>query len=139
MEVVEILGALETGSPSVVTVGVFDGVHIGHQSIMRAAVQEARKGHLRSVAITFDRNPEDYFRPSEPFPCITTLSQKLGLIAGQHLDLTLVLPLSRHILEMPAEKFVTDILHEKLEAVSVVMGSDFAFGKDRKGDAGLLL
>ena len=139
MEVVAKLEDLLPGPPSVVTVGVFDGVHLGHQEIMNKVTSFACAQSLRSVAVTFDRDPEEIVNPSKPPYRITTLEQKLRLIADQKIDLALVLPLSGRILEMTAEQFVTGVLCNRLNAVSIVVGEDFAFGKGRVGNADLLL
>jgi len=121
----------------VVTVGVFDGVHLGHQAIMRIIETGAEGYSARSVVITFDRNPVELAADSVP-PYITTLRQKLGLIAQQGINLAVVLPLERRIIDMPAEEFVSSVLCEKLAALQVVVGTNFRFGRERSGDVRLL-
>ena len=125
-------------APSVVTVGVFDGVHLGHQAIMGQVRSSAGELGVRSVAVTFDRNPQELVNPSHPVPYICTLRQKLALIEEQGMDIALVLPLDRELLDMPAEQFVADILHDRLCAVKLVVGANFRFGKGRAGNAQLL-
>ena len=126
------------GTSSVVTIGVFDGVHLGHQAIMSQVRFAAQELGVRSVAVTFDRNPQELVHPSHPVPYICTLRQKLALIEQQGIDAALVLPLERKLLDMPAEQFVTEILHGKLCAVKLVVGANFRFGKGRAGSAQLL-
>lgn len=138
MKIIRNLEDIKPGAPSVVTIGVFDGVHLGHQEIMRIVGSTAQARGARSVVVTFDRNPEEIVHPSNPVPYITTLPQKLDLIAQQGIDLTVVLPLEKWLVDMPAEDFVSRILHEKLGAVQVVVGPDFVFGKGRAGNTELL-
>ena len=138
---VEVLYSLEElvqDIPSVITIGVFDGVHIGHQAIMRIVKADASELGARSVAVTFRYNPEEVLHPGSKIRYISTLRQKLELIAEQGMDLTLVLPVERWLLDMSAEKFTTDILCKKLSAVQVVVGKNFFFGKNRSGNVELL-
>ena len=138
MEMIRRLEDLKTGVPSVVTIGVFDGVHLGHQAIMKIVKSASEKRNARSAVFTFDRNPEELINPGREVPYITTLHQKLKLIEEQGIDLAIVIPLESSILSMPAEQFVTDILHDKLSAIQIVIGESFAFGSRRAGDITLL-
>ena len=138
METVRRLEDLEVGAPSVVTVGVFDGVHVGHQAIMCIVKADAAELGARAVAVTFDRDPEELVNPAKAVPYVTTLRRKVELIAEQDMDLAVVLPLERSLMDMSAERFVSSVLHEKLSAVQVVVGANFAFGKGRAGNVGLL-
>lgn len=138
MDIIRRIEDIPPGMPSVVTVGVFDGVHLGHQAIMSQVRSAAQKLGVRSVAVTFDRNPQELVNPSHPVPYISTLRQKLGLVEEQGMDIALVLPLDRELLDMPPEQFVTDILHERLCAVKLVVGANFRFGKGRAGNVQLL-
>ena len=138
MEVIRNIEDLNSVVTSVVTVGVFDGVHLGHQEIMRTVKNAAEEKSARSVVVTFDRIPEQLVHPSNVVPYITTLPQKLELIEQQGIDMTVVLPLERWVIDMPAEEFVSEILHKKLGAVQVVVGCDFVFGKGRTGNVKLL-
>lgn len=138
MDVVRSLDDIVPGHPSVVTVGVFDGVHVGHQEIMRIVTEESAKTSARSVAITFDRNPVEMIRPSRFVKYVTTLEQKLRLIEEQGIETTVLLPLEHEIIDLSGRDFVAKILHDKLSALRVVVGSDFAFGKNRSGDVNLL-
>lgn len=123
---------------SVVTIGVFDGVHLGHQAIMRAVCESARRRRARAVAVTFDRLPEETVRLDSAPAYITTIRQKMTLIADQGLDRSLVLEADRKLLSMPAEEFVREVLWERLQAAEVVVGHSFAFGRGRAGDVELL-
>lgn len=138
MQIIHSLDDIQPGEPSVVTVGVFDGVHLGHQAIMQIVKTAADSVGARSVAVTFSGNPEEYVHPDITVPYITTLRQKLRLIERQRMDMTVVLPLEPAIMEMSAEEFVTDVLSRRLRATQVIVGSNFAFGKGRAGDVKLL-
>lgn len=138
METISSISDMIPGLPSVVTVGVFDGVHLGHQEIMRIVRAEASAIGARSVVVTFDRNPVALAGPGTVVPSITTLQQKLDLIEAQGIGLTVVLPVSKELMGLTAECFVTDILYKRLKAVRVVVGSDFVFGKGRSGSIDLL-
>jgi riboflavin kinase/FMN adenylyltransferase len=137
MEIVRGLEDLKPGIPSVVTVGVFDGVHLGHKAIMQAVKATADEMGARSVAVTFDRNPEELVKSIRP-QYITTLEQKLALIGEQGIDLAVVLLLEKNVLDMTAEEFIEVVIHERLSATHVVVGANFVFGKGRGGDARLL-
>ncbi len=137
------------GFPSGVaaTVGNFDGVHMGHQSLLAALNEEAARLGLPSLAVTFDPNPRHFFKrskagnSSDPLPPeldLTPLPRKLDLLAAQGVKATLVLPFAEALAERTAEDFTMEILHKALGARSVIAGYDCCFGKDRKGDAALL-
>jgi riboflavin kinase/FMN adenylyltransferase len=128
----------ENAARSVVTIGVFDGVHLGHQAIMRTLGETARRHKARSVAITFDRLPEEALNREGPPPYITAIRQKMDLIARQGLDSALVLHADRKLLSMCADDFVREVLVEKLHVAEVVVGHSFVFGKGRAGNVDLL-
>ncbi|MHB0913408.1 MAG: bifunctional riboflavin kinase/FAD synthetase [Armatimonadota bacterium] len=124
--------------PSVVAVGVFDGVHLGHQAIMRTVCESAKMRGCRSVVVTFDRNPEELMSGPEIAPHIMSLRCKLALIEEQGIDLALVLPLDKRILTMTADEFMDAVLRCGLGAVEVVVGPDFVFGRNRAGNTATL-
>ena len=138
METIRRLDDLKPGLASVVTVGVFDGVHLGHQAIMRIVKAAAAEHAARSIVVTFDRNPQELLCPAGSMPYITTLRQKLALISKQDMDVAVVLPLKQDLIDMPPEQFVSDVLHGKLRAIQLVVGTNFAFGKGRAGKVELL-
>lgn len=138
MKIVRSLDKLVPGPASVVTVGVFDGVHLGHQTIMRIVKADAIERNARAVAVTFDRLPEELTHPETEARYITTLDQKLELIAEQGMDQAVVMRLEQKLLDMPAERFIADVLCEKLRTTQLVVGTNFAFGKGREGNLDLL-
>ena len=124
--------------PSVVALGVFDGIHLGHREILTRAVERARADGLKSVACTFDRHPMEILQPDRaPLP-LTTLDERLELMAGTGLDATLVLPFTRELARLEPEAFVGEVLLDRLRARVVVVGTDHRFGRGARGDARLL-
>jgi riboflavin kinase/FMN adenylyltransferase len=105
---------------------------------MRIVTEDASKLSARSVAITFDRNPMELIRPSRFIKYVTTLDQKLQLIAEQGIETAVVIPLNHEILDMTGPEFVAEVLQKRLSAVRLVVGTDFAFGKNLSGNVKLL-
>jgi riboflavin kinase/FMN adenylyltransferase len=120
--------------PSVVTVGNFDGVHRGHQTVLREMVARAQALHARSVAVTFDPHPVRVVRPHIPLRLITQQEQKLAWLAHSGLDAVLVLPFTRELSRLTARDFARTILHDSLKAVEVHEGDNFRFGADADAD-----
>ncbi|MGH9107766.1 MAG: bifunctional riboflavin kinase/FAD synthetase [Acidimicrobiales bacterium] len=126
------------GRGSVVTIGAFDGVHLGHRRLIERARTAAHEIGAVSVAVTFDRHPALVVRPSSAPLLLTDLDEKLSLLAGTGLDLTVVLRFDSHRASEPAEDFVAEVLVGYLHARAVVVGHDFHFGRNREGDVALL-
>jgi riboflavin kinase/FMN adenylyltransferase len=122
-----------------IAIGAFDGVHLGHQAVLRLVQDLAHARGLSATVLTFDRHPAEVVRP-ESAPCLlTTLDQKLELIeATGAVDEILVLPFDATRSKEPAEQFVEELLASALRARLVVVGSDFHFGYRRHGDVPLL-
>ena len=119
--------------PSIVTIGNFDGVHLGHVAVLGAMVAEARRAGARAVAVTFDPHPAVVHRPdSAPAP-VTGLADRLDLLAATGLDATLVLPYTLEFARQTPEAFVRDCLVEPLGMTRVVVGRDVRFGRDNSG------
>ena len=115
-------------TPSVVTVGFFDGVHKGHQAVFARVVEEAVTRGLRSVAVTFDRHPREVLSPGSEPRLMTTVERKAELIAACGIDLLVVLPFDRDFSLVTAEAFVRDILVGGIHAQHAAMGANFTFG-----------
>jgi riboflavin kinase / FMN adenylyltransferase len=124
--------------PSVVALGVFDGVHLAHRAILDRAVARARVARGTAVACTFDPHPAEILQPGRaPLP-ITTLDERLDLIAMSGLDVTVVVPFTPTLAAMEPETFVTDVLAGRLGAREVVVGFNHRFGRGARGDERLL-
>lgn len=123
----------ETIGPSAVTVGKFDGVHLGHQALLRATRAEAEARGLRAGVITFDRHPLEALNPAAAPPYITPLPEKLDLLARAGMDLCILLRLEDGVLAWPAHEFVQTTLMKCAQARYVLAGPDFQYGYKRSG------
>ena len=122
----------------VVTIGVFDGVHRGHQSIIGRAVHIARVRHLPVVVITFDPHPDEVVRPGSHPPDLTSARRLAELLAGLGVDALCVLPFTVEFSRLSPDEFVRVVLAERLHAAAVVVGENFRFGHKAAGDVPLL-
>ena len=138
MEVVGPDECTPTSSGAAVTVGAYDGVHLGHRQVIGHLRDLAQARQLETVVVTFDRHPATVVRPESAPPTLTDLEQKLELLAGCGVDRTVVVTFDRARSNETAEDFVTTVLVEALRARLVVVGRDFHFGHGRKGDVALL-
>lgn len=120
--------------PSVVTVGAFDGVHRGHRTLVRRAVDAARDRGVRSAAVTFDPHPSAVLRPGSEPPRLQTLDDRVATLADAGVDLVVVLGFTRELASLPPEAFLERVLVERLKAVKVVVGTNFRFGHKAAGD-----
>ncbi|MEU5939193.1 bifunctional riboflavin kinase/FAD synthetase [Micromonospora sp. NPDC047548] len=123
---------------SVVTIGVFDGVHKGHQATIGHAVARARELGVRSVVVTFDPHPAEVVRPGSHPAVLTEPARKAELVESLGVDVLCVVPFTPEFSRLPAEAFVHDILVEHLHAALVVVGDNFRFGHRAAGDVTLL-
>jgi riboflavin kinase/FMN adenylyltransferase len=125
-------------SPSVVTVGFFDGVHLGHQDVFRRTVEAAKARGARSVAVTFDRHPRETLTPGQEPRLLTTVERKASLIEACGIDVLVVLAFTKELSLMPAETFVRDVLVGGLHAVHARVGANFTFGHRAAGTVATL-
>lgn len=123
---------------SVITIGVFDGVHRGHQRIVGTAVEEARRRGLRSVVITFDPHPDEVVRPGTHPPLLAGTKRRIELLEGLGADAVVVVPFTLELSRMAPDDFVQSVLVDRLHAAHVIVGEDFRFGHKAKGDVALL-
>src|SRR3954463_15376082 len=124
--------------PTVLTLGVFDGLHLGHQRIMKTVVERARATGTVATAITFDPHPRAVLHPESAPPLLQTLDQRLANFEVLGIDQAIVIRFTREFASQPAEDFLTDIVHDRLHAKEVYLGKGFAFGKNRGGNIDLL-
>ncbi|MGO8863521.1 MAG: bifunctional riboflavin kinase/FAD synthetase [Acidimicrobiales bacterium] len=125
-------------SGTAVTIGAYDGVHLGHRALLRDLSQRAASAGLSTVVVTFDRHPAGVVRPESAPLQLTDLEQKLELLATCGVDRTLVIAFDRTRADETAEDFVKEVLVDTLRARLVVVGEDFHFGHGRKGNVALL-
>lgn len=125
-------------SRTVVTIGNFDGVHLGHRAILNRVCHRARELGGQGVAITFDPHPLKVLRPELHLPLLTTPAQKLDLLAASGLEAVVVLPFTPAFAALAARDFVTQYFCERLRVREVVVGHDYSFGRGREGNIDLL-
>jgi riboflavin kinase/FMN adenylyltransferase len=117
----------------VVTVGNFDGVHVGHREILRIVTRRARDRGGEAAVYTFEPHPRKVLRPDAAPRLLTTLEQKLELIEAEGVDLAIVERFDRAFAARSAVEFVRDVLHARMHPEEVYVGYDFRFGHDREG------
>jgi riboflavin kinase / FMN adenylyltransferase len=129
---------LTGGVGSVVTIGAYDGVHLGHRAVIGEVRRIADARGVKSAVVTFDRHPASVVRPASAPKLLTSLEQKLELLESTGVDITVVVPFDHERATESAESFVHEVIVGTLGARAVVVGSDFHFGKDRRGNIDLL-
>ena len=130
--------AAQAAGPAVVALGTFDGVHLGHRAILRAAVERGHGLGVPAVACTFDPHPIEVLQPGRAPGAISSLDDRLASIAECGLAGTVVIEFTRAIAAMEPETFVTDVLAGRLRAREVVVGFNHTFGRGARGNAELL-
>ena len=125
---------MERLGPCVVAIGVFDGVHQGHQALLADAAREARRTNVLSVALTFDRDPDQIVTPHAAAPQLLTLDDKCRFIVECGIQVVLVVPFTERTAQTPAEEFLDEVLGSCCDATAVYVGADFRFGATAAGD-----
>jgi len=133
------LGREEPPRGSVLSIGNFDGVHVGHQAVLRHVVDRASILGTAAAAMTLDPHPVKLLRPRQAPRLLSTLSQRLELIARTGIEVVMVVPFTHRLARMQAVDFVRDIIVERLGVREVYIGANFRFGADRGGDVDLLV
>jgi riboflavin kinase/FMN adenylyltransferase len=123
---------------TVVTIGAYDGVHRGHQTVIGQVRRIAGDQGMKTAVVTFDRHPASVVRPESAPPLLTDLEQKLELLGETGVDYAYVIHFDEARSKEPAEDFVIEVLVECLNARTVVVGEDFHFGHRRRGNVALL-
>jgi riboflavin kinase/FMN adenylyltransferase len=123
---------------AVVTVGTFDGVHLGHRALIAETISIARATGRRAVGVTWDRHPAMTLRPDKAPPMLSTQERKLELLSETGLDRLIVLVFDKELSQVPAERFVDEILVRGIGMRHIVSGSRWRFGHKAKGNVDLL-
>jgi riboflavin kinase / FMN adenylyltransferase len=126
------------GERTVVTIGAYDGVHLGHLAVINQVKELAAREHARSVVLTFDRHPAEIVRPESAPQLLTSPEQRLELLDATGLDATVVLHFDEAQSKESPESFIERVLIENLAVKIVVVGEDFHFGSHRAGNVRLL-
>jgi riboflavin kinase/FMN adenylyltransferase len=139
MKIIRDLDELSTPfEDAVVTIGNFDGIHLGHREIFRRVVRRSREIGGPSVVYTFMPHPLKVLSPDHAPPLINTSAEKELLIEASCIDVLICAPFTRALAELPAHRFVREFLVERIGVSHLVVGYDYLFGKDRTGDVQLL-
>jgi riboflavin kinase / FMN adenylyltransferase len=123
---------------TVLTLGVFDGLHLGHQRIMQTVVERAKATNAVPTVITFDPHPRAVLHPENAPPLLQTLDQRLANFEVLGIEQAIVIRFDKEFAATDAETFLADIVHERLQAKEVYLGKGFFFGKNRGGNIELL-
>lgn len=139
MNVIRAANELKPGSRKVcVAIGVFDGVHLGHQQVIRQTIADAQQHEAISVVVTFDCHPNSVVAPERTPPLIYALSKKLRVIESMGIATTLLVHFDKTFSQIPAEEFIRGLARDFKNIHSVCVGSNFTFGHKRQGNVELL-
>ncbi len=122
----------------VLTIGVFDGVHRGHQELIGRAVKAGRSRGVPTVLMTFDPHPMEVVFPGSHPAQLTTLTRRAELVEEMGIDVFLVMPFTADFMKLTPDRYVHELLVERLHVVEVMVGENFTFGKKAAGNVGLL-
>lgn len=136
MRIIRSIDAYDRADDLLLSIGVFDGVHVGHRAVLRSLVDQRRPGTL-AAALTFERHPQAFLHPGEAPKAITTTDEKVNLLDGCGLDVLFLLPFDERIAGLEAHAFLRDVLVERLHVKLLVVGENWRFGKERGGDVEL--
>ena len=128
----------EIARPTVLTLGVFDGLHLGHQLVISTVVERARATGAVPTVITFDPHPRAVLHPESAPPLLQTLDQKVEAFGVLGVEQTIVIRFTDEFAHVRAADFLRDVVHERLQAKEVYLGRGFAFGRGREGNIELL-
>ncbi|MBR1389068.1 MAG: riboflavin biosynthesis protein RibF [Prevotella sp.] len=131
MKTISLSADVRMAAPSVATIGCFDGIHRGHQLLVRMVLEEARQRGMVPTVITFDRQPRQLFDPSFRPQLLSTLEEKEACLREMGVELLVVLPFTKEMAALSAEAFMRQVLREQLNVQVLMTGYDNRFGRDR--------
>ncbi|MCG2722706.1 MAG: bifunctional riboflavin kinase/FAD synthetase [Thermodesulfovibrionales bacterium] len=139
MEIIRGLGNLNKSYPNtVLTIGNFDGVHLGHQKILSMVMKEARARKGTPIVMTFDPHPMKVLAPERDVRLLITFEEKVLLMKRAGVRVLLSIPFTKEFANMLPEHFITEVLVNKIRAKAIIIGSQYVFGKHKKGTIDLL-
>ncbi len=139
MKIIEAIETLEKPfNKAVLSIGNFDGVHIGHQALFHTAIEKAESIDGTAIAMTFNPHPMRVLRQENHPPLITLYEQKAELIAKTGMDVLICIPFTKQFAALSAREFVQDLLIDRIGMQAIVVGQDYSFGKHREGNIPLL-
>jgi riboflavin kinase/FMN adenylyltransferase len=137
MQVEVELAKLSPKRDTLLTIGVFDGVHLGHRHLMGKLTELARKQNLDNGVITFSRNPKEVLKPQGQLPLLTDIARRIELIKDEGVDEVIPLVFTPELAQLTPKEFL-ELLKKQLKMKGLVIGPDFALGKNREGNADVL-
>jgi riboflavin kinase/FMN adenylyltransferase len=138
MNIIRAATELGGGKKVCLAIGFFDGVHLGHQQIIRQTISDARQHDALALVVTFDKHPNSIVAPEKVPPLIYSLPQKLRAIESLGVDALLLIQFDQKFSEQPGEVFIHSLVCELGKIHSICVGADFVFGNKRSGDVALL-
>jgi riboflavin kinase/FMN adenylyltransferase len=123
---------------AVITIGNFDGVHIGHQALLHEVIEKADAINGTAIAMTFEPHPMRVLKQNNHPPLITLYEQKKELIERSGIDVLICVPFTKKFAALSAEEFIKDLLIEKIGMKAIIVGEDYTFGKNREGNLAVL-
>lgn len=137
MDTITSLKTIEIIKESVVTIGNFDGLHRGHQVLIKKATEYAKKNNISSIVFTFKNHPVNYFKPHSVKNIITN-SEKIEILKSMNVDYVINIPFDEYMTKISAQDFVKHILFDKLKCRKAIVGHDFKFARKKEADAHML-
>ncbi|MFI5208675.1 MAG: adenylyltransferase/cytidyltransferase family protein, partial [Gemmatimonadales bacterium] len=123
---------------TVLTVGTFDGVHLGHRAVLHEIARRAKAARLTSVLVTFEPHPLEVINPAAAPPLLTLPEEKRAILAEMPVDRVEFVPFTEELRNFPPERFVREVLEARFHIAELVIGHDHGFGRGRSGDEDLL-
>ena len=137
MQVEEELASFSPDRDSILTIGVFDGVHLGHRRLITELIRQARQKDLLAGVVTFRHHPEDLLSGGKRLPFLTDIKTRTKLLKDEGVDFIVTLSFTKELAGLSARQFI-NLLRQHLRMRGLVIGSDFALGKGREGDTGAI-
>lgn len=137
MQVEKELAKLQPEKDTLLTIGVFDGVHLGHKYLLSQLTKQAREQDLLSGVVTFNRHPHEVLSPQSKLPFLTDLTQRINLLKNEGVAAIITLSFTRELAQLSARRFVS-LLKKYLRMRGMVIGADFVLGQNQEGNANIL-
>ncbi len=139
MEIINNINNIKNKVAAVVTVGNFDGIHLGHQKVIDSLLEESKRLDAKSILITFNPSPKEFFRSEKKdMKLITTLNEKKKILSETKLDMLIIQLFNKEFAEKSPKDFIEKIILKYIDVKEIILGSTHTFGKNNDGDAKLL-
>ncbi len=134
MNIIEGIKNYKNSKPTILTVGTFDGVHLGHQKIIRKLKEEATRLHAESLILTFHPHPRKVLQPEIPLQLIQTIEERISALEKAGLDTLIIQPFDKQFSRLSAEEYVEQVLVHQLDIKKIIIGYDHRFGRNREAN-----